>query len=91
MFYINLQILKKQDIQLRALEEDVQTLHKIIQSYLRTNKKQNNTDSFLAPSFLPHSFPPFTHTKENLNQFVCVLLSRNVSQEIKVVTKPYPL
>lgn len=34
MFYINLQILKKQDIQLRALEEDIQTLHKIIQSYL---------------------------------------------------------
>lgn len=39
MFYINLPILKKQDIQLRELEEDIQILQKIIQSYLQTNKK----------------------------------------------------
>lgn len=74
MFYINLQILKKQDIQLRALEEDIQTLHKIIQSYLRRNKKQNNTDSFLAPSFLPHSFPP-SHTPRRISTNLSVFCS----------------
>lgn len=40
MFYINLPILKKQDIQLRVLEEDIQILQKIIQSYLQTNLKK---------------------------------------------------
>jgi len=66
---------KKQDIQLRVLEEDIKILQNIIQSFFEKKKikiMQNNASSFLAPSFLHYSLPPLTQIKQHHNQFICV-------------------
>lgn len=80
MFYINLPILKKQDIQLRVLEEDIQILQKIIQSYLQTNKKTKIMQIVFWPLLSCPTPFPLSHTQSRISTSLYVFCSRNVSQ-----------
>lgn len=81
MFILSSNFKKKQDIHLRVLEEDIQILQIRLSNLIsQKNKNQNNANSFLAPSHLPYSFPPFTHANQNFNQFMCSHPTRNVSR-----------
>lgn len=72
MFYIIFNS-KKTRYTIESIRRGYSNLAKDYPIFLPKNKNQNNASSLLAPSFLPYSFPSFTHTKQHHNQFVCVL------------------